>query len=175
LGTLAVALCLLIASAATRAAVITYEVTSLSGSDWRYDYTVENNGAAPIDEFTIYFDRGLFSNLAVAASPVGWDSIVLEPDFNIPADGLFDSLALVSGLASGASLSGFSVTFTFLGSDTPGSQPFDIVDPVSPPAVLGSGRTLQAPTNDVPEPGTLSLLLMTGLLAAAKRSRRLDH
>jgi hypothetical protein len=129
------------ASAATRAAVITYEVTSLGGNDWRYDYTVENDGSASIEQFTVYFDFGLFSNLAVAASPMDWDSIVVDPDVNIPADGFFDSVALVSGLAPGASLSGFSVTFTFLGSGAPGSQPFDIVDPANF-EVLSSGRTL---------------------------------
>lgn len=136
-----------------RAAVLTYSVESLAGADWRYHYTLTNDTlAVDIEEFTVYFDRTLYANLAVYASPSDWDSIVAQPDNDIPADGFFDSLALVQGISSGGSLAGFSVSFTYQGLDTPGAQPFEIID--ADFNVLESGIT-----SAVPEPDAAWLML----------------
>jgi hypothetical protein len=155
------------------AAVISSTAFHLSGNQWTYEYTVSASAAGPtIDEFTIFFDPTLFQNLSVAASPPGWDSLVVQPDPALPSDGFFDSLALVAGLAPGSSLGGFRVTFDFLGAGAPPAQRFDIVDPATF-ASLDSGMT--APAASVPEPSSLMLSLLALVLVAGwdLRSRRI--
>jgi hypothetical protein len=151
-------------------ATITFGTTNVSGNIWTYDYSVSNNTlTSDIQEFTVFFDMGLYQNLSLAGSPVLWDSIVVQPDLQLPANGFFDSLALAGGIGVGASLSGFSVQFEYLGLGTPGAQPFDIVDP-STFLALESGVTTQV----VPLPAAVWLLFsgMIPLIAtAARRSR----
>lgn len=149
---------------------VEYTIESLSASDWRYFYTVTNDSlGVDIEEFTINFDRTLYTNLIVDASPADWDSLVAQPDNDIPADGYFDSLALSQGIANGESLGGFSVRFTYLGTGTPGAQPFEVVD--SDFNVLVAGMT--AP---VPEAQTyLMLLTGLGLLGWVNRARKTFH
>jgi hypothetical protein len=148
--------CLYLPSA--RAVVMTYSAESIGSSDWRYHYTLTNDSlAVDIEEFTVYFDSALYANLAVDASPADWDSLVAQPDSGIPADGFFDSLALVQGIAPGDSLGGFSVSFTYLGSGTPSAQSFEIVD--ADFNVIADGISTSA---SVPEPETL-LLMLVGL------------
>lgn len=136
---------------------VRYTVESISASDWRYNYTLDNDSlSVDIEEFTIYFDRALYTNLAVDITPADWDSLVVQPDNGIPANGYFDSLALVEGIKPGDTLSGFSVSFTYLGLTAPGSQPFEIIDPSSF-NVIDSGST-----SLIPEPNAY-LLLIAGL------------
>ena len=151
------------------AAAVTYQATALGGDAWRYDYTVKNDGSpASIDEFTIFFELGLYADLAVAASPAGWDALVVQPDAGLPADGFFDALALGAGLLSGEEAL-FSVTFTYSGPGVPGAQSFDVVDPLTF-AVIESGRSTAAAV--VPEPGTTWLLLAAvGALLTCRRYR----
>ena len=142
------------------ATTVFYTAESISGSDWRYQYTIDNNTLTQnIDQFTIYFDRTLFTNLAVQSSPLNWDSLVIQLDNEIPADGYFDSLSLIEGIAPGSLLSGFSVIFTYLGSNTPGSQPFDIVDASF--NIIDSGVSTESMPSPVPEPKAY-ILLLTG-------------
>ena len=127
----------------------------LIGNTWEYSYSVNNDTlASDIEEFSIYFDLGLYENLALATAPANWDPLALDPDLSIPDDGLYDALALVSGIAPGDMLSGFFVRFDYLGSGIPGSQFFEIVDP-NTFAVLDSGNTMSA---SVPEPETIWLM-----------------
>jgi hypothetical protein len=113
------------------AASIAYTATPLGGATWRYDYVVGNDAASgDIEEFTIYFAPGAYSNL-VSAATAGWDILVIQPDAQIPADGFYDGLSVGPAIAPGTSSAGFSVTFTFLGSGIPGPQPFEIVDPLT--------------------------------------------
>ncbi len=136
-----------------QATTVTYTAVNLSGTTWQYDYTVTNNtlGSA-LREFTVFFDRTQYTNLAVQGSPVDWDSLVAQPDNNLPDDGYFDSLNTSTGLAIGANRSGFSVQFDFLGTGTPGAQPFSVVDPGTF-AALENGTT-----TTVPLPATAWLL-----------------
>jgi hypothetical protein len=144
-------------SSSAQATTINFFTTPLGGSSWRHEYTIMNDSlTTAIEEFTIFFDHSLFSNLAIASSPTDWDSIVIQPDPALPATGFFDSLALFGALAPGASLGGFSVTFMYAGFGNPGSQLFDIVDPQTF-AVLDSGLTARI---DLAEPGSLPLLLL---------------
>jgi PEP-CTERM motif len=161
------------AGESARAVQIEYTTTFLGGTTWEYYYTVVNTGSTPIDEFTIFFDRNTFASLVAVASPLGWDSIVVQPDPLLPSNGFFDSLALGPGIAAAASLSGFSVSFNFLGQGTPGSQPFDIINPFTF-ETLSSGLTTSAAA--VPEPTSTALLLAgLGLLAWRARHGKLSR
>ena len=155
------------------AAVITYEVANAGGNRWTYEYSISTTASDPaIDEFTIYFDLDRFANLAVESAPAGWDPLVIQPDPGLAADGFFDALALAGGIAPGGSLGGFSVSFDFLGSGTPGAQPFDIVDP-STFLVIASGTTQADGGTAVPEPGSGWLVAAAlGLLVHARGRRQ---
>jgi hypothetical protein len=152
------------------ATYIEYEATNLSGNTWEYLYTVHNDTlTTDIEEFTIYFQVGLFENLAMAGAPTDWDPLAIEPDLLLPDDGFYDALALSSGIAPMASQGGFSVRFDYLGMGAPGPQHFEIVNPTNF-AVMDSGMTRLASV-PMPEPGTALLLLggLLGGLAIAKR------
>lgn len=157
------------------ASAITFDSTSLGGNTWNYQYFVSNDTlSSEIQEFTVFFEYGLYSNLAVSSSPSGWDSLVTEPVeiLGIPQDGLFDSLALGPGIGVGQGVGGFGVTFNWLGGGAPAGQYFEIVDPASFD-VLDSGVTTAAPA-PVPEPGTLLLLSsgLAGIWGMRKRSKK---
>jgi len=156
------------------ATVITYEATHLSGDSWRYDYSLANDSlSAPLDEFTLFFDRDLYANLTDLIGPAGWDGLIAQPDPLLPDDGFIDFLALDGGLAAGDSLGGFSVVFDWLGLDVPGSQPFDILDSLTFTVVDSGLTTLRAaaPTS-VPEPATFGLLAFALAGACVARRRR---
>jgi hypothetical protein len=150
----------------SEAAMIQYTATDSSGSTWRYDYSVTNNDlSSPVGEVTIFFGLGSYSNISSPGQPSTWSSVVAQPDPAIPADGFFDSATSSGGISLGATLSGFSVQFTWLGTGSPGAQMYDVVDPVSF-ATLESGTTVST----VPIPGALGLLasaLSCGLVCRA--------
>ena len=168
--TVAAMTCFLGMSVEAQATTISYKATNVAGATWRYDYTVTNDSLnAALFEFTVFFDRTQYENLAVQASPVAWDSLVVQPDNGLPDDGFFDSLNTATGMAVGASRSGFSVRFDFLGTGSPGSQAFHVVDPDTFLA-LQSGNTFA-----VPLPGAGALLGTGALLLSGKARRRKGH
>lgn len=156
------------------APVVSYTASNSSGNNWVYQYTVSNPAPPhPIAEFTIWFDRTRYSNLSVIDSPAEWDSIVIQSDESIPADGFFDSLALASGIGSSQSLSGFTVQFTFLAAGNPGAQPFDILDADFNTVFSGTTTRDPGPGGQVPEPGVISLILLgMSYFARASANRR---
>ncbi len=158
--------------AQAKAAVITYQATHVSDSTWRYDYTVSNDGAitSEIRLFDILFDPAFYSELSLsivsdAALAPAWNQVILASGIGVPA--AFDALATGIGIGNGQAVSGFAVTFTWLGTNPPGpgAQNFEIYSP-STFALLGTGTT-----SAVPAPAAL-WLLGTGLLAAGLRARR---
>jgi hypothetical protein len=166
----------LLGSPQASAISIAYTVTHISGSQYQYDYTVENDGSLPlsadIDWFNILFDYTLYDNLVLVAAPGNWDIFLAQPSGFAEEDGIFDALADPGpGIASGNSLGGFSVSFDWLGAGTPGAQPFEIgQELIDPPDctnanpcfdVIASGFT-EAPA--VPVPGAI-WLLASGLIA----------
>ena len=164
-----VGLSLLLVAYSSSANEILYTVDNLGGNSWQYNYTLNNTGTNVLEEFTVYFDFNFYENLAVVASPAGWDSIVIQPDINLPDDGFFDSLALGLPLFPGEMLAGFSVSFDFLGIGDPGDQFFEYVDPFTFD-VLADGFT-ELIVVDVPEPATYALIGI-GLLMMAFTMRR---
>lgn len=159
------------------ATVVTYETTSLGAGAWQYDYSVTNNTLlSPIEEITIYFPLGLYSDLLSGSQPLNWDNIVVQPDPSLPADGFLDSLTLSAAILPGQTLAPFSIEFTWLGSGAPGSQFFEVVHPASF-TVLDSGTTTAfLPPPSVPEPGTIPLAILgVAVLLHLSRHRGLSN
>ncbi|NLE59091.1 MAG: PEP-CTERM sorting domain-containing protein [Planctomycetes bacterium] len=144
---------------------VSYELTSFGGERYRYDYDVTNVSlAGSIRELTIWFDDALYRNLVLATPDppaANWSELVVQPAPSFHDDGFYDALAIGGGIAVGDHVSGFAVEFEWLGTGLPGSQPYDVVDPV----------TFQTQYADftMPEPATLALL--AGGLAFARRRR----
>ncbi len=166
--TLSIAAVLFIGITTTaNATTINYDVSNLGGNTWEYNYTVQNDSmAGDIEEFTIWFDYALYDNLVVTSPLLNWDEIVIQPDTFIPDDGFYDALALSSGIAPGASETGYSVSFDWLGTGAPGSQLFEIID-ANTFDIIDSGNT-----SAVPEPSTF-LLIGAGLMGMALIRKKL--
>lgn len=165
LGLTLAVLALVASTAQAEPAQIVYETTDLGGGQWEYVYTVSNlTLPAPLEEFTIWFELGSFAQLvATSEDPLlaQWDELVVQPDPVLTDDGFYDALATGAGIAPGASFAGFTVRFDWLGAGTPGAQLFEIIDPDTF-ETLYSGQT-------VPEPTTLSLLVLAALAIAGTR------
>jgi len=146
---------------------IKYEASEVGESRWQYEYEISNViMTGPIEEVTIWFDYGLFDNLAVETiGPPGWewDEIVVQPEPIIGDDGYYDALALGGGIEQGQTVVGFAVSFDWLGVGEPRPQFYEIIDPATFEAI-DSGFT-------VPEP-SIVLLLGLGILALPKRQKR---
>jgi hypothetical protein len=130
-----------------------YEVQEVGGGRWEYTYEVVNFSLATgIEEFTVWFDFGNYENLAIETvePPAGsWDEIVWQPDGVLGDDGGYDALATGLDIGIGESVYGFAVSFDWLGEGEPGSQYFEVVDPLTF-ETIADGWT-------VPEPGTVLL------------------
>jgi hypothetical protein len=173
------ALLLVAAQAASGAVSIQYDVVQVSGNVYRYVYSITNSGnsASPVRLFDILFDTSLYQESSlqiVTPNPLHtqWSEQLLASAPAVPA--AYDALSLTGGIPPGTTVTGFSVQFTWLGSGTPGNQPFQIFDP-NTFAILQTGTTgVPLP---VPAASTLALSLVgIGLSISAAlqlRDRRL--
>ena len=153
---------------------VTYTATDISGNNWQYTYTLTNTLASGnIGELTVFYTLGSYSNLSVGSSTGNWSPLVAQPDASIPADGFFDVQATDAGLAKGASVGGFTVDFTWLGTGTPGSQVFNIVNPTDY-STVAAGTTTLAGAQAAPEmdagstAGAITLLLGSLIVLRAR-------
>jgi hypothetical protein len=161
----------LLFSTASSAAIITYTTSNNGAGNWTYNYTIAATSSdSVVQELTIYFDPLLYADLILDATPIGWDSIVVQPDPGLPANGFVDALSLGAGLSPGDQVSGISVSFSFLGNGMPGAQHFDIVDPTTF-ATISQGLT-RTEAASVPEPGTVWLLLIPAIFLMLPGTRR---
>ena len=136
---------------------ITYTPSDLSSGRWEYAYAVFNTTLPSVDEFTVFFEYGLYANLSIDNPKANWDGIVSNPDLvlSAPVPGFYDALAL-AGIPRGSSEGGFRVSFDWMGTGTPGAQYFEVVNP-------STYETLASGTTAVPLPSAF-LLLGSGLL-----------
>lgn len=148
---------------------IFYELSQVGGSQWRYDYTVFNDSAFVIDEFTVWFDYNQYSNLQLQSTPAvsaGWDEWITQPNKDFSANGLYDPFAFAGNeIQPGQTQSGFSVSFDWSGTSLPGSQLFDIVDVDDYSTPLFTGQTTLTVPSVVPVPSA-GLLAVIGLVSA---------
>ena len=145
---------------------IIYKTSELGAGRWQYTYDITNISLTEtIEEFTIWFDFGLYDNLAIETPdpPISnWSEIVLQPEPVLQDDGAYDAKALNLGIGIGQIVTGFSVRFDWLGNAVmPGPQFYEIIDPVTY-QTIDSGYT-------IPEPATLLLLALGGLVLRRKR------
>ena len=128
----------------------------VTGNQWVVDFNVTGDGSpSVINDFTIYFPDATFASLALATSPSGWDSLIVQPDTTLHSPGFLDSLnGNGIGNGNGASVSGFEVKFSFLGAGSPPALRFDINDANF--KAIYSGLTT---VTTVPEPETAWLML----------------
>ena len=150
---------------------ISYSLEDLGLGRWKAVYEVQNiNLINPIQEFTLWFDYGLYSNLSIETpSPLNaaWNESIYEP-YQLPPlspfDGYYDALAFDSGITAGQLTTGFTITFDWLGTGSPSAQRYEVIDPGTFETVA-EGQTVY-----IPEPGCL-LLLLTGALYLKKRQK----
>jgi hypothetical protein len=147
---------------------IRYQTSDIGSGRWQYDYEVSNISlTAPIEEFTIWFDFGLYDNLAIETPDPpasNWSEIILQPEPVLQDDGAYDAkvLRLRWGVGIGEMVSGFAVSFDWLGDAVvPGAQFYEIIDPVTY-QTIDSGYT-------IPEPATIFLLGLGSLALRVKR------
>lgn len=175
---MALAAALSAASLCSQAALVTSHYTQGSGNQWTVDLTVTNDDATPalINGFTIYFSEALFSGLSLLAAPASWDSLVIQPDPNIPDAGFLDAFALDAdaALALGQSSAVFTLSFDYLGLGAPFALFYEIVDANYTVLADGMSQVSVAP-QAVPEPGSMALagLALSALCAAQLRRRRI--
>lgn len=146
---------------------ILYTLTDLGNEHWQYDYQVYNLSLADgIKEFTVWFEYGLYSNLVIKTSDSllsEWDEKIWQPDPVLNDAGAYDALVLNEPILVGESISGFTVSFEWVGMGVPGPQFYEIIDPATFMA-MDSGFT-------VPEPLSLSLWSISGLFLARRRHK----
>ena len=173
------------------ASPIFYDVEDNGDGQWTYHYTVGNETGESIDWFTIFFDFDLYSMDLVSGpfgeevdpatydGPADWDLLVAPPDGLFPGDpdnqpGFYDGFAFGAPVGPGELLGGFSITFNWLGTGAPGSQPFTLFGD-NLPFDLNGYTLFTQPLNAhaVPEPGTLTLLGagLLGLMGVRRRRK----
>lgn len=157
----------LLAASASQAGIITTTYQQVSGSDWYVDLHLMGDDIPTTPSgFTVYFDENIFSDLIAVATPdETWDTLVIQPDLNIPAPGFYDAYLTTGQGFAFHDATGFRVGFSYFGTDAPPQLSFDVVD--ANYQVLFSGVTkplIDLPTTEVPEPNTIFLLAL-GLLA----------
>ena len=174
-------LLLLLTAHPVKSALVEYNLTSLGGSSYQYDYTVSNDGSlglgVDIEWFAILFDPSIYNEASltiVTPDPPAsdWDQLILGSGLLVPA--AYDVFALSAGIAQGDSVFGFAVQFDWLGLGTPGSQSFEVYDATTFDLIYQGSTTTATTTSTVPTPSTLLLLLLSVLgLWLFKVKRRL--
>jgi hypothetical protein len=151
---------------------VQYQVTNVSGDEWQYSYAIEDSTPFSANEaLTVTFSAALYTNMDPAPpSPAGWSAFSAPSDTTL----MFDGIYTASANADGASLAGpFTITFDYLGSGTPGSQPFSI-DLFDSNSIYLSNVTTGVTTpfsNAVPEPESGLLLLIGGVALSGLKKR----
>jgi hypothetical protein len=144
---------------------VAYTANLLGGTEWQYNYQVSGSFLTG-DDIAIFFPFATSSNLSNSGGGSSdWNTLLLQPDPLLPADGEFDIIANIDnpGLAHA-----FDVSFQYSGPGVPGSQSFTVYDPDF--NIIDTGST-QSAASAVPEPAPF-LLLGSGLIGLLGRLAR---
>jgi hypothetical protein len=150
---------------------IRYDIADLGLGQWQYTYEVKNiSFPEPIKEFTIWFGVCSYDNLTIATlnPPASTsDEIVWQPEPILGDNGGYDALAIGLNINVGETVTGFSVSFDWLGTGSPGSQFYEIINPTTF-ETINFGYTVP-----VPEPTTILLLISGGLGVMRRRKSQI--
>lgn len=151
-----------------------YQVTSLGGNSYRYDYALQNYSFLEGDELAIEFPADQYASLSngePSAFP-DWDLLLFAPNSPPGATGVYSLYALVD--APDVTIA-FSVDFSWIGVDAPAAQTFSLnhYDPNTGDFLetLQQGVTETEGAAAVPEPSSTLLLLPGMLLILFRRSK----
>jgi hypothetical protein len=162
------------AHGAAQAVSVSYAAVDLpdvAGQDvWRLDYTVSGSFTL-FDAINLLFDPNRFAQLQLTPPAVGsgLDALLTAPNASLGTEGQLLLTALQTQPDSFTAQ--LSVQFVNLGTASPGSQPYEVLD--GDFNIQARGNTVPL-TTLVPEPGDLTLLLagLCTLGAAAAWQRR---
>ncbi len=135
-----------------------------TGDLWEYSYFFSGFNLQTNQGFSVYFDYQFYrdlQNVRPSGSP-DWNLIAVQRDVLLQAPGYLDGLALVNAPAFQGP---FQVAFVWLGVGIPGGQPFEIYD--------SNFQTLFTGSSVVPEPRSVLLVLVGGLMLWGSRAARL--
>ncbi len=143
-----------------------YQVTSLGGNSYRYDYALQNYSFLEGDELAIEFPADQYASISngePSASP-DWDLLLFAPNSPPGAAGVYSLYALVD--APDVTVA-FSVDFSWMGVGAPAAQTFSLnrYDPNTGEflEIAQQGITRMEGAAAVPEPSS-TLLLLPGML-----------
>jgi hypothetical protein len=151
-----------------QAIAIQFDTKNVTGDVWQYDYFITGFSFDDSQALLIDFDSYLYADLQDTPPPPNADWSTQTFPTSVPTPGVVGDLVpgsfVAVPLVNGASLADpFTVTFTWLGTGTPGSQAFTVYDADFVPIVTGQ-------TSPVPEPATLGLMAI-GIAVASGWSR----
>jgi hypothetical protein len=159
------------------AAAIEFQVSSLGGGTFRYNYTISNLAPCPPmcagTTIDLSFDGAVYNMLSnpVAQPASDWSTEVFQPN-TLP--GLAGDYLLTSKVNSPSLAGPFSIDFTLQPGAAPGPQPFTLFDTNF--NVETTSETTPLITG-VPEPASFSLVAAASLLlfglAWKRRAERL--
>jgi hypothetical protein len=127
----------LMLTSTAHAITVQYELIPLGGNQYRYVYTVTNDGSlgagVAVKLFDLVFDSASYQETSLAivtSAPLNsqWDEFILSSILDVPA--AYSAFSSTIGIAQGETVSGFAVEFEWIGSAAiPGAQAFQVFDP----------------------------------------------